>query len=100
MKRLTFVFGSLFVIFIIFYDLKIGTIPSQGLPAYAAAAQLANQETSYRTVTVKKGDTVMSIVGAHKAPDDIVQDFEALNPNVKANAIQAGTAYKFPVYRN
>ncbi|MFT7820958.1 LysM peptidoglycan-binding domain-containing protein [Bacillus siamensis] len=100
MKRLTFVFGSLFVIFIIFYDLKIGTIPSQGLPAYAAAAQPVNQKTSYRTVTVKKGDTVMSIVGAHKAPDDIVQDFEALNPNVKANAIQAGTAYKFPVYRN
>ncbi|AFJ62709.1 LysM domain-containing protein [Bacillus velezensis] len=100
MKRLTFVFGSLFVIFIIFYDLKIGTIPSQDLPAYAAAAQPAQQEASYRTVTVKKGDTVMSIVGAHKAPDDIAQDFEALNPNVKANAIQAGTAYKFPVYRN
>ena len=54
MKRLTFVFGSLFVIFIIFYDLKIGTIPSQDLPAYAAAAQPARQESSYRTVTVKK----------------------------------------------
>ena len=49
-----FVFGSLFVIFIIFYDLKIGTIPSQDLPAYAAAAQPAQQEASYRTVTVKK----------------------------------------------
>ncbi|QBG57011.1 hypothetical protein D2M30_2683 [Bacillus amyloliquefaciens] len=102
MKRLTFLFGSLFVIFIIFYDLKIGTIPAQDLPAYAAAAaQPAKQEaSSYRTVTVKKGDTVMSIVGAHKAPEDIAQDFETLNPNVKANAIQAGNAYKFPVYRN
>lgn len=47
---------------------------------------------------VKPGDTVMSIVGSAGSPDDIVKDFEALNPNVKANAIQAGTAYKFPVY--
>ncbi|MBY8912949.1 LysM domain-containing protein [Bacillus sp. YC2] len=100
MKRFTFVFGSLFVMFIIFYDLKIGTIPSQDLPVYAAAAQPAKQDTAYKTVTVKKGDTVMSIVGANKTPDDIVKDFEALNPNVKANAIQAGAAYKFPVYRN
>ncbi len=36
------------------YDLKIGTIPSQDLPAYALAAQPARQESSYRTVTVKK----------------------------------------------
>ncbi|MBV7318052.1 LysM peptidoglycan-binding domain-containing protein [Bacillus halotolerans] len=98
MKRLTFVFSILFILFIIFYDLKIGTIPIQNLPVIKASATTAVQETAYKTVTVKPGDTVMSIVGSASSPDDIVKDFETLNPNVKANTIQAGTAYKFPVY--
>ncbi|AKL85190.1 YqfZ [Bacillus atrophaeus UCMB-5137] len=100
MKRLIFLISSIFVIFIIFYDVKIGTIPFQDLPVYAVSAKTSEQEAAYKTVTVKKGDTVMSIVGNAGSPDEIVRDFEALNPNVKASSIQAGTAYKFPVYRN
>ncbi|MCY9196392.1 LysM peptidoglycan-binding domain-containing protein [Bacillus atrophaeus] len=100
MKRLIFLFSSIFVIFIIFYDVKIGTIPFQDLPVYAVSTKTSEQEAAYKTVTVKKGDTVMSIVGNAGSPDEIVRDFEALNPNVKASSIQAGTAYKFPVYRN
>ncbi|MCI3196511.1 hypothetical protein GXP75_12715 [Bacillus sp. HU-1818] len=101
MKRLIFLFSSIFVIFIIFYDVKIGTIPFQDLPVYAVSAKTSEQqEAAYKTVTVKKGDTVMSIVGNTGSPDEIVRDFEALNPNVKASSIQAGTAYKFPVYHN
>ncbi|MED4800836.1 LysM peptidoglycan-binding domain-containing protein [Bacillus atrophaeus] len=100
MKRLIFLFSSIFVIFIIFYDVKIGTIPFQDLPVYAVSAKASEQKAAYKTVTVKKGDTVMSIVGNAGSPDEIVRDFEALNPNVKASSIQAGTAYKFPVYRN
>ncbi|MGM0947765.1 MAG: LysM peptidoglycan-binding domain-containing protein [Bacillota bacterium] len=93
MKRLTFVCSIVFILFILFYDLKIGTIPIQ-----EASAKTAAQGPAYKTVKVKPGDTVMSIVGPAGSPDDIVKDFEALNPNVRANAIQAGTAYKFPVY--
>ncbi|KIL32870.1 LysM peptidoglycan-binding domain-containing protein [Bacillus subtilis] len=96
MKRLTLVCSIVFILFILVYDLKIGTIPIQDLPVYEASAKTA--EPAYKTVKVKPGDTVMSIVGSAGSPDDIVKDFEALNPNVKANAIQAGTAYKFPVY--
>ncbi|MGE9754670.1 LysM peptidoglycan-binding domain-containing protein [Bacillus inaquosorum] len=98
MKRLTFVCSIVFILFILFYDLKIGTIPIQDLPVYEASAKTAVQEPAYKTVKVQPGDTVMSIVGPAGSPDDIVKDFEALNPNVKANAIQSGTAYKFPVY--
>ncbi|MCB7159607.1 LysM peptidoglycan-binding domain-containing protein [Bacillus subtilis] len=98
MKRLTLVCSIVFILFILFYDLKIGTIPIQDLPVYEASAKTAVQEPAYKTVKVKPGDTVMSIVGSAGSPDDIVKDFEALNPNVKAHAIQAGTAYKFPVY--
>ncbi|WP_420977114.1 LysM peptidoglycan-binding domain-containing protein [Bacillus vallismortis] len=98
MKRLTFVCSIVFILFILFYDLKIGTIPMQDLPVYEASAETAAQGPVYKTVKVQPGDTVMSIVGQAGSPDDIVKDFEALNPNVRANAIQAGTAYKFPVY--
>ncbi|MCE0740582.1 LysM peptidoglycan-binding domain-containing protein [Bacillus sp. G16] len=98
MKRLTFVCSIVFILFILFYDLKVGTIPIQDLPVYEASAKTAEQEPAYKTVKVQPGDTVMSIVGPAGSPDDIVKDFETLNPNVKANSIQAGTAYKFPVY--
>ncbi|KAF1679609.1 MULTISPECIES: LysM peptidoglycan-binding domain-containing protein [Bacillus] len=98
MKRVIFVCSVVFILFILFYDLKIGTIPIQDLPVYKASAKTAPQGQAFKTVKVKPGDTVMSIVGTADSPDDIVKDFEALNPNVKANTIQAGTAYKFPVY--
>ncbi|AUZ27108.1 LysM peptidoglycan-binding domain-containing protein [Bacillus cabrialesii] len=98
MKRLTLVCSIVFILFILFYDLKIGTIPIQDLPVYEASAKTAAQGPAFKTVKVKPGDTVMSIVGSAGSPDDIVKDFEALNPNVQASAIQAGTAYKFPVY--
>ncbi|MDQ0928463.1 hypothetical protein QFZ25_002523 [Bacillus atrophaeus] len=55
MKRLIFLFSSIFVIFIIFYDVKIGTIPFQDLPVYAVSAKTSEQEAAYKTVTVKKG---------------------------------------------
>ncbi|MCY9423572.1 hypothetical protein MOF51_21790, partial [Bacillus paralicheniformis] len=45
------------------------------------------------------GQTVFSIIGNSAVPaDKIAEDFEALNPSVKASRIQAGITYKFPVY--
>ncbi|MCY8197243.1 hypothetical protein MOC57_17075, partial [Bacillus spizizenii] len=55
MKRLTFVCSFVFILFILFYDLKIGTIPIQDLPVYEASAKTAAQEPAYKTVKVNPG---------------------------------------------
>ena len=63
------------------------------------AAEAPAASLQYKTVTVKPGQTVFSIIGNSAVPaDKIAEDFEALNPNVKASRIQAGITYKF-VYK-
>ncbi|MFS0655299.1 LysM peptidoglycan-binding domain-containing protein [Bacillus sp. 179-C3.3 HS] len=98
MRRIIFLLVSLFVLFIIFFDLKYGTIPHQAGHAVPANAIQTSVDTSYKTVTVKKGETVVSIVQTNQPLEEVIEDFEALNKGVKANEIQAGSTYKFPVY--
>ncbi|MFN2745314.1 MULTISPECIES: LysM peptidoglycan-binding domain-containing protein [Bacillus] len=99
MKRLIVFLSILLTLFIVYYDIKSGTIPQKALPVTAAAQEPAGA-LHYKTVTVKPGQTVFSIIGEKHIPaDKIAQDFEALNPNVKAGSIQAGATYKFPVYQ-
>lgn len=59
MKRLTLVCSIVFILFILFYDLKIGTIPIQDLPVYEASAKTAVQEPAYKTVKVKDRKSVV-----------------------------------------
>jgi hypothetical protein len=59
----------------------------------------------YQTVTVKPGDTLLSIMerqqnGPLPVPiDKAITDFEALNPGEKAQTLQIGKKYKIPVYQ-
>lgn len=100
MKRLTVLLSILLSLFIVYYDLKSGTIPQNAMPVSTSAAHAASGGIEYKTVTVKPGDTVFSIIGQTGVPaDQMTEDFETLNPNVKAGSIQAGVTYKFPVYR-
>lgn len=99
MKRLIVLLSILLSLFIVYYDLKSGTIPQNAMPV-SAAAHAASDGIEYKTVTVKPGDTVFSIIGQTGVPaDQMAEDFEELNPNVKAGSIQTGVTYKFPVYR-
>ncbi|MBU8581646.1 LysM domain-containing protein [Bacillus paralicheniformis] len=99
MKRVIVLFSILLALFIVYYDLKSGTIPQNALPASTMAAEAPAASLQYKTVTVKPGQTVFSIIGNSAVPaDKIAEDFEALNPSVKASRIQAGITYKFPVY--
>lgn len=99
MRRIIFLLVSLFVLFIIFFDLKNGTIPVQEGPTVPASAFQTADKQAYKTVTVKQGQTVVSIVHTSKPLDEVIEDFEALNKGVKANEIRAGSTYKFPVYK-
>ncbi|QZD60360.1 hypothetical protein K4A85_05135 [Bacillus pumilus] len=98
MRRIIFLLISLFVLFIIFFDLKNGTIPVEEGPAVPANA-FQTPEKKYKNVTVKQGETVVSIVHTSKPLDEVIEDFEELNQGVKANEIRAGSTYKFPVYK-
>ncbi|MCM3027657.1 hypothetical protein M3584_12325 [Bacillus safensis] len=99
MRRILFLLISLFVLFIIFFDLKNGTIPVEENPAVPASGLQTAEKKTYKNVTVKQGETVLSIVHTSKPLDDVIKDFEELNQGVKANEIRAGNTYKFPVYK-
>ncbi|MFA9559362.1 hypothetical protein ACERII_18780 [Evansella sp. AB-rgal1] len=107
-----------FIIFLgisAYYDLTEGTIPqslqytednnveSNGLETGSNEAM----SIPYQEVIVEAGHTVYGIVqalhekqGLRFAPPKVVDDFEALNPNVKAHEIIIGHTYRFPLYDN
>ncbi|MGE6629298.1 hypothetical protein [Bacillus sp. NPDC077027] len=99
MRRILFLLISLFVLFIIFFDLKNGTIPLQETAAIPVTSSINTEKKSYKMVRVKQGETVVSIVRTSRSLDEVIQDFEELNQGVKANEIRAGSTYKFPVYK-
>ncbi|MDA1474825.1 LysM peptidoglycan-binding domain-containing protein [Bacillus changyiensis] len=100
MKRLVMFLSILLTLFIIYYDLKTGTLPEQAIPVSARTKEtIATDMIEYKTVTVQPGETVISITGEQDiTARRMINDFERLNPNVKAGHIRAGVTYKFPVY--
>lgn len=108
MKKLIIPFFALICIYSIYYDLKVGTLPTTTL----AAEQIVQQETvpihpeiPSEKIVVEPGYTVLSIVEelhgglVNATIQQIIYDFETLNPGTNASRIQIGKAYYFPVYR-
>lgn len=63
-----------------------------------------DKQESYYELPVKQGDTVLTITEKYHGTlpisiDQLVKDFETLNPGVKADEIQVGVSYLFPVYK-
>ncbi|HET7579808.1 MAG TPA: LysM domain-containing protein [Bacillales bacterium] len=93
------------VLYSIYYDLKIGTLPTT---THAATVESGAHHSSkinipFKKVKVQPGETVLSIVEQLQGSkavgiQKIVHDFEKLNPGVDANEIQIGHIYRFPVY--
>ncbi|MFN7251229.1 MAG: hypothetical protein ACK4M9_10625 [Anaerobacillus sp.] len=106
MKKLIIPILLLISVYSVYYDLSMGTLPTKTI----AAAQIndSNPEPtvtiSYELITVEAGYTVLSIVEElHNEPvnasiQQIIVDFETLNPGTKANNIQIGKAYLIPTY--
>ena len=108
MKRLSLIIIGLFLCYIIYYDLQIGTLPTVNIISTTStqAAQVedkSNPSIAFYEMKIKQGDTVLSITEHHhgRLPtsiDQIVRDFETLNSNVQAGEISYGQTYRFPDY--
>ncbi|MFS0861573.1 flagellin hook IN motif-containing protein [Fredinandcohnia sp. 179-A 10B2 NHS] len=108
MKKLFAFLSIIFVLYIIYYDIKIGTLPSvKGETIEVLEKVLEDQpvEPSIE-IKVKAGDTVLSIVEEINkntkitSIEKVIKDFEELNQNTKADLLQIGKTYQFPLYTN
>jgi hypothetical protein len=117
MKRIGTIFIILVILYSVYYDLTIGTLPN-GLKEVEVTTieepgntdhLIEETETPvtfdpFQEVTVEPGHTVLSIVEhLHEGPisasiQEIVFDFQELNNGIKPEEIQIGKTYLFPVY--
>ncbi|MCA1031758.1 hypothetical protein LCL95_12055 [Bacillus timonensis] len=109
MKKLIAIVVSMFILFILYYDMSKGTLPvskAETVTSFTNKADYVEEipKIQYKTVKIKAGDTVLSIVeelanGSIPVPiQTIVDDFETLNKGVKTHHIQIDKTYKFPIY--
>ncbi|WP_236035086.1 hypothetical protein [Alkalihalobacterium elongatum] len=96
----------------IYYDLSTGTLPKADKSSieettgdhYSNVTIEEEEHFPAQEVVVQNGYTVLSIVEhLHEGPvpasiQQIVYDFQELNPGVTADNIQVGKTYLFPLY--
>jgi phage tail protein X len=109
MKRISLFIIGLFLCYIIYYDFQIGTLPAFSMTnGEETPTSPDNYEKSnkipYYEVKIKQGDTVLSVIERYHGTlptsiEQIVEDFEGLNANVKAESILLGETYRFPDYK-
>jgi hypothetical protein len=97
----------LLILYVVAYDLKIGTLP-QSQPANAKVIdkkmKLQQNKEKYQLYEVKPGDTLISVTEKVNSKGNytiagMLKDFKELNPGTKPEDIQIGKTYKFPVYK-
>ncbi|MCM3161797.1 LysM domain-containing protein [Metabacillus litoralis] len=108
MKRFSTILIGLFLLYIIYYDFQIGTLPVTNKTSTAqvvASTSIDKQQTKIPSfeMTVKQGDTVLSIIEKHHGTlpvsiEQVIEDFETLNPKMDAEEIMIGKKYTFPNY--
>lgn len=110
MKRLFVSLLVTLIVYIIYVDLSIGTIPNTNNKTIESIKVDSNVNHTEETViasfskTVEQGDTVLSIIeaqleGAIPVPiEKVVNDFIILNEGKKPEEIHAGKIYLFPDY--
>ncbi|THE15453.1 hypothetical protein E1I69_00950 [Bacillus timonensis] len=105
MKRFFAFLAIVFILFIIYYDVRFGTLQiakSETIEVTEVIAKTPNHP--YKEIKINAGDTLLSIVenlneGKQiSSIDSVIEDFEELNPNSKADLLQIGKTYKFPIY--
>ncbi|MEH7120734.1 hypothetical protein V7128_25490 [Neobacillus vireti] len=108
MKKLFGILLSILVIYVIYYDLTVGTLPTSApLPADAKAEQVtavSKSKIPSFDAEVEPGDTVISIV-EHRinkslpvSINDLIEDFQTLNGGRSPEKIRIGATYHFPDY--
>ncbi|WP_153123447.1 LysM peptidoglycan-binding domain-containing protein [Peribacillus tepidiphilus] len=108
MKKLLTFFAFCLMVYVVYYDLSVGTLPAIKptiQPVMEASAESNKEDIiPYIEVKIKAGDTLLSILerkeGKLRAPiDQILEDFQKLNEGVKPDSLQIGKTYKIPVYK-
>ncbi|PLS01777.1 hypothetical protein [Neobacillus cucumis] len=108
MKKLFGFLLAILVIYVIYYDLTVGTLPTSSPQQVDAkvekSAPPAKTGIPSFDAEVKPGDTVISIV-EHRinkslpvSIQDLIEDFQALNSGRTPEKIQIGSTYHFPDY--
>ncbi|MFC4320792.1 LysM peptidoglycan-binding domain-containing protein [Litchfieldia salsa] len=109
MKRMAGFAILFFILYVIYYDMNIGTLSIvKGEVKPVNAVEVTTQEDKssapFQAVEIKPGDTLLSISEDlnqnHKKISimTIIKDFEKLNPDVQANSLKIGQVYKIPLY--
>lgn len=107
MKKFSIAFLVFLLLYSVYYDLKIGTLPSikaETVPVQAAySEQQAGQ--AYKEIQVQPGETMLTILEKlHNGSipvsiEKAVKNFEELNEGISAHNIQADQTYRFPYYQ-
>jgi hypothetical protein len=107
MKKLFGLVLTVLVMYVIYIDLTIGTLPkvsTQKVDAQVETAQKPIAGLPSFQAKVEPGETVISIVEHRiKKPlpvsiTDLIKDFRKLNPGKTPEKIQIGSTYQFPDY--
>ncbi|MBS4202884.1 hypothetical protein [Lederbergia citrea] len=117
MKTVVALFVITIVMYSIYYDLTIGTLPTSSAALVFSKDEWVSPMPSefkedwdipsdpYTLIEIKRGDTVISILEElQQAPlpvsiDQLLIDFKKLNEGIKPEQIQIGKRYKFPIYQ-
>ncbi len=108
MKKLFGFLLAVLIIYVIYIDLTVGTLPTsltQQVDAKIEVPKLQQQsDLPSFEAKVEPGETVISIV-EHQLDKplpvsitDLIQDFRKLNPGETPEKIQIGSTYHFPDY--
>ncbi|MDQ0156368.1 LysM peptidoglycan-binding domain-containing protein [Robertmurraya andreesenii] len=108
MKRLIGLIMMILILYVIYFDLSKGTLPSADTTATVQQEEPAETEEliDYFEIKVQSGDTVLSIIeqqldASVSVPiQQVIEDFQKLNNGTSAEQIQIGKTYKFPDYRD
>ncbi|MBB5324724.1 putative Zn-dependent protease [Anoxybacillus tepidamans] len=108
MKKLLSIFMFCLIIYTVYHDVTKGTLPTF-TEKRTVDVRLTKTKTalsiSYEVIKVKAGDTLLSMAERKQGGplpvsiETLINDFESLNPGVKASSLQIGKTYKIPVYQ-
>lgn len=104
MKRFLTGCTILLILYVVAYDLKIGTLPQTQPVNAEIQTNDKNHTYNYKSYEAGPGDTLISIVeelnthGGYTI-SSMIKDFTTLNPGVNPENIQLGKTYKFPLYK-
>jgi len=103
MKRLAILIVTALIIYIIYLDLTIGTLPAVTEQTIEATSTIEDV-IPYFEKKVASGETVLSVVeGNMNGPlpvtmTQMIADFIHLNSGIQPEKIKAGNTYRFPDY--